>query len=497
MGLQRKQRFVRCLSHVEALEPRQMFSVVNVTPSNFLAAIKSSGSGDTINFAPGEYDIADGGKVELPGDRTYVGNGALFKGTGTGCVNFGYTNNSDFSGFTLDGVFASADAANNLYFHNNTLRNMSTAGFTNTDMTNSRVNNNTFTNMNGGVYGYPLGGNKIDGNRFDFVIEPIHFSCYATADGLEISGNVITHATRIGIELQRSINNLTVTNNYMSDWLQYGTGSDDAHMGISCATAGTGLAPFNDQAQHVNISGNVLIQNGPAQSLNLGAKAGIEIMGCNDININNNYFWNWGAYLLNGAICGVNSNNNTVVGGDLYSPDNVGWLDGPVSGSGDTQYALNASNAPSAPSAPSAGADTQSAPTAPVVTTPAPAPAPVVTPAPANASPGSGANASPGSGANASPGPGPNANPGAGSGANSRASGGSNSCPDPAAGSIRDGGCAGNACENRGSGDNRQARRQHFNDRSNNCAHEQDSHDSHEQHNDRGNSGGFRSHSPR
>ena len=345
-------RFVRSSSHIEMLEPRRMFSVVNVTPVNYLAAIRHSSSGDTINFAPGEYNIAGGDKVQLPGNRTYVGNGALFKGTGNSCINFSYTSNSDFSGFALDGVFASADQTDNLYFHDNTLRNMSTPAFTNTAMTNSRINNNTFTNMDGGIYGYPLGGNKVDGNRFDYVIEPVHFACFGTADGMDISGNVITHATRIGIELQNSINNLTVTNNYMSDWLQFGTGTDDAHMGISCATAGTGLAPFTDQAQHVNISGNVLIQNGPAQSLNVGAKAAIEIMGCNDININNNYCWNWGAYLLNGAYCAVNSNNNVVIGGHLYSPNNVGWKPGAIIGSGDHRYALNDPGAPAWPGIP-------------------------------------------------------------------------------------------------------------------------------------------------
>ncbi len=350
MGLQREQRTGRSL-HVESLEARRMFSVVNVTPSNYLAAIKSSNNGDSISFAPGEYDLSSSSNLQLPGNRTYVGNGAVFQGNGSAIVDVGYSSNLDFSGFVLDGVEASADNADNLNFHNNIVKNSSTqGGFCNDGMTNSSVSNNTFTNLNCGVYGYPHDNNKVDGNSFDYVTEPIHFVAYTPANGLEISGNVVTHATRFGFELQHSINNLNVTNNYMSDWLQQGSGGDDSHIAVSCTDGGSGSAPYNDQGQNINISNNVFIQSGDSENVQVWAKSAVEIMGTN-VTMNNNYCWNWGNYILNGTINGLSSSNNTVVGGQLYSSDIAPWSIGPITGSGDQVLPLGSSNPPSAPAA--------------------------------------------------------------------------------------------------------------------------------------------------
>ncbi len=358
MGFQRKQRFVRCSVHTERLEARQMFSVVNVNPGNYIAAINGSNNGDTINFSSGTYGVNGGATVQLPGNRTYVGNGAVFQGGSGSIVNVGYTSNVNLSGFVFNGAEVSADYTNNLNFHNNLVENSSTAGgFVNTAMANSSVSNNTFTNLNCGVYGYPSGGNKVDNNRFDYVIEPIHFVSYSPANGLEISGNVVTHATRFGFELQHSINNLTVTNNYMSDWLQQGSGGEDSHIGISCTDGGSGNAPYTDQGQNINISNNVLVQSGPAQNVQVWAKSAVEIMGYSGITMNNNYVWNWGNYILNGAYGGVSSNNNTVVGGQRSALDSVPWNIGPISGSGDHLVSLGSSNPPSMPT--NAGANVQ------------------------------------------------------------------------------------------------------------------------------------------
>ena len=343
MRLFRKQRSTAC--SFEPLESRQMFSVVNVTPANFMAAIHASGSGDTINFAPGEYDIKSS-TVQLAGDRAYVGNGAVLKGSGSVVISFDHTLNVDFSGFLLDGTGVRADYSDGLNFHGNTITNTSIDGFSTTSMINSHVDNNTFTAMGGGIYGYPLGANTIDGNTFDYVQEPIHFYCHQLAQGMDVSGNTMTHITRFGIELQGCIDSLTVNNNFMSDWLQQGTGQQDSHMAISCATGGGGHAPYTDQAQNVTISGNVLIQNGPAQNLGLWAKSAIEIMGYSNLNITGNYCWNWGNLVLNGAYGTVNSSENIEVGGNLYAPDGVTWKIGQVTGSGDHRYALGDPAAP-------------------------------------------------------------------------------------------------------------------------------------------------------
>lgn len=355
MGLKKKQRLDRRHRFLEKLEVRQLLSVVNVTPGNFWGPITASNPGDTINFAPGNYGISSGAVPRLPGGRTYVGNGATFTSDGSAWIDLGYSNNLSFSGFVLNGVGAKADYANGLSFTNNTVEGANYAGFLTTGMSNSTVNNNTFLNEGQGVYGYPGNNNSVDSNRFDYVVEPIHFS--TTCSGLDVSGNVITHATRIGIELQRSISNLTVNNNYFSDWLQQGTGGMDWHMAISCTDGGGGNAPFNDQGQNITISGNTFLQTGPAQNVMVWAKSAIEIMGQGNINITNNYSNDWGNLILNGAITTVNSSNNTVFGENFSSPDSVPWHVAGLNSSND--YFTNSSNNfPSAPGMPSAGANT-------------------------------------------------------------------------------------------------------------------------------------------
>jgi hypothetical protein len=349
-----------------------MFSVVNVTPGNFLTAISNSNAGDTINFAPGSYGVGSG-TLQLPGGRTYVGNGAVLAGNGNSVLAVDRSDGIDFSGFVLNGTRVTADSATGFNFHDNTIENVAGDGFITTALANSHIDNNTFTHMGGGVYGYPGDAITVDNNTFDYVVEPVHFSCYAAADGMDVSGNVITHATRIGIELQRCISDLNVSNNYMSDWLQQ-RGSNDWHMAISCATGGNGNSPYTDQAKNVTISGNVLIQNGPSQTNALWAKSAIEIMGYSNITIQNNYSWNWGSFLLNGAVGQVHSSSNTEVGGQLYQGDGVQWPVAGITGSGDLLYSLNDPNAPASPGVPST----------PIVTTNA-APSPSTTAASAAA----------------------------------------------------------------------------------------------------------------
>ena len=208
--------------------------------------------------------------------------------------------------------------------HDNTVTNGRTGIYVQSQI--GHFDRNAFTHLGGfGIYGYPGNGNTFDNNSFDAVWEPIHL--IAQCNNTEINNNVITHASRIGIELQSGMTHLTVSNNWVSDWLPFlDKNGLDAHMGISCATGGSGTPPYPGQGKHITISGNVLIQNGPSQNNNIGAKAAIEIMGDEDINITGNYAWGWDCGVLNGCTGqGVNSSNNIWVCNKDWSGDGVGW----------------------------------------------------------------------------------------------------------------------------------------------------------------------------
>jgi len=350
----------RDLAVFEQLEQRQLYSVVTVTPANFQAAINASSKGDTINFTPGNYVLQtnpSGPAAVWPTGRQYVGNGAVLSLSGgvgdNACTKetvklTGSSATTEFTGFVVKD--AQIDCQSGSFdVHGNTFQDGVLGIFVSND-SNSNFNNNTFTQLSGGgIYGYPGSNNTYDNNTFDYVHEPIHL--VGACDNTDVSGNVITHATRIGIELQDAMTNLKVENNYMADWLVNGSQSADWHIGISCATM------FGSD---ITISGNTLLQNGPGQSDNVGIgwKSGIEIMGDTGVTINNNFCYGWSFMILNGTQSGgFTSDGNVVVGGSLVGTDSVGGLYtiGQDHSANDHVYGLNASNAPALPAPPSAG----------------------------------------------------------------------------------------------------------------------------------------------
>jgi fibronectin type 3 domain-containing protein len=391
---------------LEMLESRQLYSVVTVTPQNFLAAINSSNVGDTISFTPDTYTLttnSSGPAATFPAGRHYIGNGSTLQlSTGVSTSNNkelirvnGNSNVTEFTGFTFtDAQLHCEGGVFNV--HNNTFTNGYRGIFV-TAQYNSHFDDNTFSHLaQEGIFGYPGNNNTYDNNRFDYVWEPIHL--LANNSGTDISNNVITHPQRIGIELQLGMTNMTVENNWISDWIPFITNGVDNHMAISCATGGAESAPFAGQGQNITISGNTLLQTGPDQSLNQWAKSAIEIMGSTGITVSNNYTWGWGQGILNGVTGqGLTSSNNVFIGTTSYAPDAVPWPITSRHGSGDQFYGLNASNAPGFPAmntsnvganangSSSSAPSTPSAPTLPVVTaTPVAAPTNFAGTSPAN-----------------------------------------------------------------------------------------------------------------
>ncbi len=236
---------------------------------------------------------------------------------------------------------------------------------------NSHFDHNSFSNLSAeGIYGFPGNNDTYDNNKFDYVWEPIHL--VAATNTTDISNNVITHAKRIGIELQDGMTNLTVANNWISDFVpNLDSNGVDSHMGISCATGGyqNSSGQWVAFGEHINITGNTILQNGPDQGLDMWAKSAIEIMGDSDINITNNYMWGWGTGVLNGTSVGAgNVSNNVMIGTSGVAADAASWPISGVHGSGNSDYSMGASNAPAWPAAPS-GVNVGSASTGGTTTT--------------------------------------------------------------------------------------------------------------------------------
>jgi parallel beta-helix repeat protein len=324
----RRQRQGRCHTLFEPLEPRQMLSVVTVTPQNFTAVINSTNVGDTFNFAPGTYTLtanSDGAAASWP-QGTYVGNGAVIgeaggiDGAGNPLIQF--AGGSDVSGFTFtDAPILCQDGAFNI--HGNTFSNEQ-LGIMVVDDTNSQYVNNTFTGGGGGgIYGYPGSNNTYSNNTFDNVSEPIHLAS-ATCANITVSNNTITRAQRYAIEIQLAATNLTVSNNIISQWLANGNqGAETARTGISIASSGTGISVTNNQ----------IIQNlAPGTPYYVNTGAGLEIMGDNNVTVTGNTFYGWNGPYLTGVRAGATFTiaSNTIYGLDNNGGDPMGYALAPI-----------------------------------------------------------------------------------------------------------------------------------------------------------------------
>ncbi len=307
--------------------------------------------------------IGLGGAVSSSGSSTTTNSGGATLAWATGNPHQNYIrlgsfaggSTTEFSGFTITGceLYFSGSGVN---VHDNTFTNIY-RGIWVDGAHDSHFDNNTFTNVSQeGVFGYPGDNNTFDNNTFDNTWEPIHM--IAINNTTDISNNIITHATRIGIELQNGMQHLTVSNNWMSDWLPNLDPNNgiDSHMGISCATgpqqSGSGWGQYGE---HITISGNTLIQSGPDTAMDRWAKSAIEIMGDLDLNITGNYIWGWGNGVLNGATgSGVSSSANIYICDSEFSSDAMQWgAPTAVKSTADKFYAIGDPNAPAWPSEPS------------------------------------------------------------------------------------------------------------------------------------------------
>jgi hypothetical protein len=352
---------------IETLESRTLMSVVSVSPvggdatNDIKAAIAASHPGDTISFNAGTYSLSN--PLVLPGNRIYQGNGvAVINGTTAGKSTFMFSGvtGATVTGFTFTGSALQLSNCS-VNVENNKFNNINGNGIFATGIYSTHINNNNFSNIsNTGMMLYPGNNNTFDGNIFTNVYEPIHAlggSASTPINNVDFSQNTITQASRIGIELQMNVNNLTCNDNYMSNWLNppsqvWAVNGLAAHMGISAACGQSSRAPYVGGGNGMTFEGNTILMNGLSgqnTAMDPVQLSCFELMGKN-ITLKNNYLFGGVGY-LNGAIGSASSSGNTIVAYEaVANGDSTPWPVVPISVAADHVYRPGAANVPPAPS---------------------------------------------------------------------------------------------------------------------------------------------------
>ena len=304
-------------SIIEKLETRQLMSVVNVTSAMDAGAIQNaidrSGSGDTVHFGAGTYNI--GTMLNLQGGRTYTGDaGTNLNWTGGSnnvvaqCWSGANINNLTFTGgcLLLNGSGYSVT--------NNTFQNNGGNGIKFGGLSNSDISHNTFNNFTGegAIYGAGSSNVSINYNRFDKVGEAIHLNWNqgpGHTNNTSVEHNVITNATHYAMEMGGDVNGLDIGNNWVDNWVP-----QQSQIGLSIATGGSGQ--YNDFGYNVNIHDNYIggnnLRTGSSPDVYYSA---VEGMGQNLQVYNNTFAGPWGLAVLYGWTSSAwKFYNNTQIG---------------------------------------------------------------------------------------------------------------------------------------------------------------------------------------
>jgi hypothetical protein len=242
------------------------------------AAIDAAASGDTIDFAAGNYSV-DG--VTLKSGVTYHGEaGAVLHATGNSPVfSVDSSNSHDITIDSLHFVGTGADPTSGVVDLAGTGAagsvdhiTLSNSSFENNGLTfdfvkNSQIVNDQFSNIQGvgtGIHGYHMDSSTIGGNAFtnDYQAIGLIFGDVANqGHNVVVSDNVGTGLSRMGIEImgsdpvyQGETTNLLVQGNSFTNW---GTPSADGETtAYSIVTdGGTGTHVVGNYAQGGHASG--------------------------------------------------------------------------------------------------------------------------------------------------------------------------------------------------------------------------------------------------
>jgi hypothetical protein len=243
------------------------------------------------------------------------------------------TGPAEIAGMTLNGVTINLTPTGSLYMHGCMLTGAYFINFQSPTAGNRIVYNTMTPTSNFSISGYPGANNTISNNKVNLLSvtgtaqsladltsgkllgsEWLHLQ--ATCSGLNISNNTIVGGwVRWLIELQEGMTNLTVANNY---------GTQYAGPALSCATGGSATAPFGGQGENISITGNTFISQ-YAGNTNCGG----EIMGDKAVSIAGNFLSGYSYGILNGTGGQQNqpltSSANTFICTNVIGNDNVPW----------------------------------------------------------------------------------------------------------------------------------------------------------------------------
>ena len=169
----------KAVSSIEIMESRLMMSVVNVSASggdDTHAVQNAINNADTVHLNPGTYHISQ--TLNLRSGSTLQGDGnATLAWTGGGNSYLGNSQGgATVTGVGITGAGLQVDGSNNRIVNNNFHdmygRSIDFMG----GITNSTINNNAFTNIDGDatILGWQAQNTHFDNNKFEYVHEGIH-----------------------------------------------------------------------------------------------------------------------------------------------------------------------------------------------------------------------------------------------------------------------------------------------------------------------------------
>lgn len=239
---------------------------MNIVPGdNIQQKINVSSPGETVNFAPGTYNV--GSALQLPGGRTYTGNGAVLNWTSAsnslGIVNGG---GAKFSGLTFNGGGLNVKSnISGLIVSGCTFQNIQSnsgttdAGILFNGLSDSSVTHCSFSKCMGdaGILGWNPLRCHFDDNSFDGCHENMHLfwgtvapqPCFST-----VNRNVFNHTIRYSLEMQGCPDTLEVAFN----WSDNPAPADKATMIFSLPLSDSQSNPVPVYSRNVRVHHNYL-----------------------------------------------------------------------------------------------------------------------------------------------------------------------------------------------------------------------------------------------
>jgi hypothetical protein len=325
---------------LSALEPRLLLATIQVSnygarpndgindTSSIHAAINASAPGDTIQFAPGRYNID---KVTLKGSRNYIGGGATIDSSS----DFAFSGAADSKDYVIKGfrferagiAFGAGSSFANILITENTFANMSRNAIKMTVKSDRAIiERNTFIDIRayGTIEAYTTTRMSYSYNR---IIDSAHGGhIIGPLDDCKFNYNRISGAKKMGLEIQRNApgtsvsKNMEVIGNIVYGWKLPTNGA----MGLSIIAEGglnTRIAnnyisnSFAPGSGFDPAPGGPLRQFGPA--FETGFATGV---------IENNTSGGPNTFVAHIAVSGQNSmvRNNKMYGTPSYGPDK--WI---------------------------------------------------------------------------------------------------------------------------------------------------------------------------